>query len=145
MPYCPKCGKQVKEAANFCKECGFNLTVEPVPPAVHTEQEKPARSPYDQPGIIKVKPNLRWGAIVAGGIAGIVLQFVLGFILGLASSDMSAGIFLAWMLVIGIFSYMAGGAIAGAIAGDRGTIHGLLAAMLVWLVGVIINFAMGWY
>lgn len=145
MSYCPKCGKQVTETDKFCRGCGFNLEIETNTPPVQTEREQPVKPANNRQEIIEDKPKMRWGAIVAGGIAGIVLQFVLGFILGLASSDMSAGIFVAWMLVIGIFSYIAGGAIAGAIAGDRAAMHGLLAAMLAWLVGVIINFAMGWY
>lgn len=25
MPYCPKCGTEVREDANFCRKCGYNL------------------------------------------------------------------------------------------------------------------------
>ena len=28
MPYCPKCGREVSENANFCRRCGSNLKVE---------------------------------------------------------------------------------------------------------------------
>lgn len=38
MPYCPDCGTKINKTAKFCRECGFNLTVE------DTEQVQPNES-----------------------------------------------------------------------------------------------------
>jgi len=40
MPYCPKCGKRISEASNFCKACGYELEAEETPVGTEKAESK---------------------------------------------------------------------------------------------------------
>lgn len=44
MPYCPKCGKEVKDDADFCPYCGQNLKAKEGVVYMHARDEKDERS-----------------------------------------------------------------------------------------------------
>ncbi len=48
MPYCPKCGIEVKEEMAFCPKCGASLKVEALPERRRAEKEEKAEKAEKQ-------------------------------------------------------------------------------------------------
>jgi hypothetical protein len=72
MPYCPKCGKQVKEVENFCRACGYDLKAE-VAQAERKETEVSKNVPPER--VEQVKPagwEVSFGLLALGLICGIM-------------------------------------------------------------------------
>ena len=150
MPYCPQCGNKVSNAANFCKACGFNLKSSEIMDGGQPYKDNKLemeQTPTSNETAEKEagKARLRWGAVVVGGILGIIAQLILGFLVGLTVSDANDTSFLVAIIIIGLVSFILAGFIAGAITGYRGATHGMLAATLTCVLGIITNLATGWY
>jgi uncharacterized membrane protein YvbJ len=48
MPYCPKCGSEVKEEMTFCPQCGATLKVEATrPPQRHRREKAEKEEKYE--------------------------------------------------------------------------------------------------
>ncbi len=82
MPYCPKCGSEVKEGAKFCGNCGYQLTsggeTASAAPAAHTPTgERPNAISALQEGwkIISAKPAVLLPAVIGAAISA-VLSFI---------------------------------------------------------------------
>lgn len=75
--------------------------------------------------IMGSKMRLRWAAIAAGCIAAYIVQVIWGLLLGLSlwSSDPRA------FTIASAFSVMAGGFVAGSMAGAQGLFNGTMVAL----------------
>jgi len=119
---CSNCGAELADGGTHCSQCGAEIRRAPqaVPPT-------PA----------KAKPRLKLLPIVVGGVISVALIFLLGYLVGVMVTDKTTGAFVALVQITGFFSIFAGGAVAGAMAGVRGTQHGLLAGLLVIIPFII--------
>jgi hypothetical protein len=90
---------------------------------------------------------LYWGAIIAGAIAALVIQFMLNLLgagVGAAALDPAAtqaqtatGIAFAWWSVAGVLSALAGGALAGRLAKQAGMPNAMSHGLAAWAVSAL--------
>ena len=118
-PRCMNCGTIVSGAnVSFCPSCG-----KPVGRAA--------------PG---TREGLQWGAIVAGGVVGLVLAFVVGFVIGAASTQVPSD---TVMIVVGLSSMLIAAIVAGGIAKERKLVHSLLAVAFVVVCNLLMTLICG--
>ena len=136
MPYCSKCGTQIEEGTTFCSSCGQ---------AVGSQMQDGSFSSQGNVGASNLiaKRSLRWGPIFLGAFICMLVMFITGLIIGFAVPDISENALLLATIIIALVCYMIGGLIAGAMAGYKGATHGMLAALIAWVVNLIISVALG--
>jgi uncharacterized membrane protein YvbJ len=81
MPYCPKCGAEVKEDAIFCSKCGSPLKIEQAP--TFREQRKSEKGEKYEKGEKREKREKHEGpehTFIGSLIGGLVL-IIIGFML----------------------------------------------------------------
>jgi hypothetical protein len=130
MPYCHKCGAEVKEDDSFCPQCGANLAAEPTPPmpAEHyrsekaekqEKQEKHEKHEKEEKGEHQEKyEKQEYG--VFGPLVGGAILILIGFMLYLTTSGILEvrSIFPFFLIIIGAIIIL--GVVIGAVmAGKR--------------------------
>jgi len=59
MEYCPNCGKQISETANFCRRCGSNLKVEEeITRAVPAKSKRTSGKGFHKTSWLEKHPNI---------------------------------------------------------------------------------------
>ena len=89
--------------------------------------------------------GLKWGPTCLGAFVTIVLQFIVLLIVLAVVSDISEKTAIVILSVAAVVSYIGGGFLAGAMAREKGTSHGLLSAFIAWGSNLILTFLMGGY
>jgi predicted nucleic acid-binding Zn ribbon protein len=115
MSYCANCGKQIEEGKIFCSRCSHPVKV-------------------------LNKHSLMWGSIFLAVLITLILIPVGIMIFALCGPNMSYTAFVFSLLGITIICYMIGGFTAGALAGYRGALHGMAAALMTCFVVMILTF-----
>ena len=88
--------------------------------------------------------GLKWGPTCLGAFVTIVLQFIVLLIVLAVVSDISEKTAIVILSVAAVVSYIGGGFLAGAMAREKGTSHGLLSAFIAWGSNLILTFLNGW-
>lgn len=70
MPYCPSCGGEVADSANFCIHCGASRET-PIPAAPDQKPDKQQQEAAIRRGCTK------WGVIGCGGLLGLFLLAII--------------------------------------------------------------------
>lgn len=102
---------------------------------------------------IKILPHVSWGAIIAGAILAISLQFMLGLLgtgIGLVSANPEDGMNISafgwgaaiWLALTFIISLFAGGFVASRLSANMANYAGALNSLVVWALVVGLNLFM---
>ena len=147
MSLCAECGKQVEEGTTFCSNCGHTFNPVFITNSVSAETKNMAGQS------MKAARGLRWKAICLGAIVMVLLQAALvSLVLYLAvisSSNLSGeeGLFIGLILSIAGFTVLLvvipitnliGGAVSGALARDKGWIHGMISGLFAYAIFIIV-------
>ncbi|MCG7845208.1 MAG: zinc-ribbon domain-containing protein [Methanomassiliicoccales archaeon] len=98
MPYCSKCGNQVREGGQFCDRCGAPLSFS-------------SSGPYQQPSSSGYQSSVTysWTPDRKDSLIALILSLVLPGVGQIYVGRVGRGIFiLLFMLVFGAFSWMPG-------------------------------------
>lgn len=123
---CRSCGAELPASGTYCYQCGLS----------EHEATYEVRSGETA--------GLRWRAILVGALVALGVSFLLGALYGIFMDPYTSieGL-LVVLLALAAISYFVGGLVAGAVAGYRGALHGMLAAVIAVGVGTIISFFVG--
>jgi len=106
MPYCPKCGTEVREEMAFCPNCGASLKVErppaPAPPRAEKAEKREKEEKKEKKEKAEKYEKREFG--VLGPLIGGLILILFGFmfylqIFGFFSREFASALFL---IIIGI-------------------------------------------
>jgi F0F1-type ATP synthase assembly protein I len=128
MPYCHKCGSEVKEEDTFCPQCGTNLKAEaPPPPAAPYRSEKGEKQEKNEKNEKQEKMEKgeqhekyeKQGYNVFGPLVGGIILIIIGFALYLAVTGAInfSSFFPIILIIIGAIIIL--GVILGAVTANK--------------------------
>ncbi len=80
---------------------------------------------------------MKSSSIIVAAIAGIGLMFLLGSVFGSIVGELG----FESTLVVGLISYFITGFISGYLANWKGAVHGVFAALLLWVFNFVYSYA----
>lgn len=101
MSYCPECGEEVEEDAQFCPECGTNLQADSEDPVETTVNGEAATATTTEEAV--EEDGLETGRAIASGVMGIIVGAVVAF--AFTNIGGSSILFIISLAGVGYFLY----------------------------------------